>query len=863
MAPPWRDAEPPPPDEILDAFLEWVLAQGLEPYPAQEEALLELMAGQHVVLSTPTGSGKSLVALGLHFKALCERKLSVYTSPTKALASEKFFSLCDDFGAENVGMLTGDASINRDAPVLCCTAEILSNMALRGGTFSDPPYVIMDEFHYYADPDRGVAWQVPLLTMPRTVFLLMSATLGDTSDIQADLERRTGRAVAHVTSDERPVPLDYEYRETPLQETVQSLVERGKDPIYIVSFTQRECAELAQALLSVNVTTKDEKRQLTQAIADAPFDTPYGKDMRRFLSAGIAVHHGGLLPKYRLLVEQLAQRGMLKLICGTDTLGVGVNIPIRTVLFNKLSKFDGQRTGVLKARDFRQIAGRAGRKGFDERGSVVCQAPEHVIENKRRALRPTSKKRSPKKKPPPGTVVWDKKTFDQLIKRPPEKLRSQFDVTHGMILSVLQSPLEEDLEQGPPVDAAEAQLNPELPLDAPGASPPGEPRGYGFLVELVLNCHEPAERKQELLRAAAERFRALRRAGIIFLARDERGPYVEVSADLQQDFSLHETLSLYLVDAVSALDPEQPDFALDVLTYVEAILEDPRVVLYAQERKAKGELVGRLKAQGVDYNDRMAQLEEVSYPKPNEEIIEATFAAFAARHPWVGHEDIRPKSVARDMYTGYDGFADYVRRYGLQRSEGVLVRYLSQVYKTLVQSVPEPLKTDEVYDIEAYLRTTLTRVDSSLIEEWERMMGLDEVVPSEETGPGYDLVRDKKVFDARVRADMHTLLRALAAGEYAEAEHSLRFNPDDPWDAERLERALEPFLEEHGAVEFSPRTRHAEHTIIRQVDTRKWSVTQVLVSPEGVTDWFISGFVDLAGEPDPSGPLVTIYEIGS
>ena len=366
------------PDEILGLFLDWATDAGFELYPAQEQALLEIMGGRHVILNTPTGSGKSLVALGLHFKALCEGRTSYYTSPIKALASEKFFSLCDDFGPENVGMLTGDASINPEARLICCTAEVLANRALREGDRLDVPYVVMDEFHYYSDPERGVAWQIPLITLTKTRFLLMSATLGDISAIEERLEEQTGIEVALVSSEDRPVPLDFEYRETPLHETIEALIAAGKAPIYIVNFTQRECAELAQSLTSMQITTREEREKIRDAVGGFRFDTPYGKEFRRFISFGIGVHHAGLLPKYRLLCEQLSQQGLLRVISGTDTLGVGVNIPIRTVLFTKLAKFDGRKVSILSVRDFKQIAGRAGRKGFDVQGSVVAQAPERL-----------------------------------------------------------------------------------------------------------------------------------------------------------------------------------------------------------------------------------------------------------------------------------------------------------------------------------------------------------------------------------------------------------------------------------------------------------------------------------------------------
>ena len=558
-------------DAILDRFTRWASDSGLELYDAQEEALLELMTNRHVVLSTPTGSGKSLVALGMHFKALCEGKRSFYTAPIKALVSEKFFDLCETFGAENVGMITGDASINSAAPVICCTAEILANMSLRQGTETEAPYVVMDEFHYFADRSRGWAWQVPLLLLERSRFLLMSATLGNTAPIEERIQAITGRDVAHVHSDERPVPLDFTYRETPVLETVETLLASGRQPIYMVHFTQRDAAEQAQGLTSGAITNKEEKKALAEAIGGFRFDSPYGKDVHRFLKFGIGLHHAGILPKYRLLVEQLAQRGLLKVICGTDTLGVGVNIPIRTVLFTGLSKFDGEKVGVLSVRDFKQIAGRAGRKGFDVAGSVVCQAPEHVIDNLRQAAKNAAsgkggKKKDKKKPPPRGFVGWSAETFEQLSTKPPETLRSQFDLSHSTLVALLQRGQDQSL---------------------PGS-------GYRELIALVNATFESPVKKTRLRRKAAVLFRSLQHAQIVRIEPSDKGPIARVDADLQQDFNLHHTLSLYLVDAVTALDPNAPDYALDVISCVEAILENPRALLQAQVRQRKTDLINEL-----------------------------------------------------------------------------------------------------------------------------------------------------------------------------------------------------------------------------------------------------------------------------
>ena len=838
------------PDVILDRFLDWVGAIGFELYPAQEEAVLELFAGRHVVLDTPTGSGKSLVALALHFKALCEGRRSFYTSPIKALASEKFFSLCDELGAERVGMLTGDASINPDAPVICCTAEILSNMALRQGEDLDAPYVVMDEFHYYADPERGVAWQVPLIVLRDTLFLLMSATLGNTAPISERLERRSARQVTRVSSTERPVPLDFEYRETPLHETVSDLLAAAKSPIYVVSFTQRECAELAQALTSIAPADRPERQQIRAAIGEFRFTSPYGKVLKRFLGFGIGVHHAGLLPRYRLLVEQLSQQGLLKVICGTDTLGVGVNIPIRTVLFTRLAKYDGRQVGILTAREFKQIAGRAGRRGFDDQGSVVCQAPEHVIENRRRERRAVEKGRRRKvhRQQPKGEVSWTGETFDSLIARPPEVLESRFAIGHGMILATLQR----DAERRDP-----------------------DRDNFASLRELVAHCHEPPARHRDLLSEAAQRVRSLNRAGVLRAVPDTRTSYywIVVDDELQWDFSLLQTLSLFIVETLEELDPQAPDYPLLVLSVVEAVLEDPRAVLYRQQDVARRRLLDRLKAEGVPYEERLERIAEVSWPRPEAELLEAAFEAFRRGHPWVGGDGLRPKSVAREMFEGYLDFDEYVLRYGLQRSEGVLLRYLSQVYKTLSLSVPIAAKTEGVYDAEGFYRSLVERVDTSLLLEWESLLHpAASTTPPEEREAqaekalrAWDLHHDPAALAARMRAEMHQLVRCLTRQDYESAALLLRSDgASGEWTPQRLEEALEPFVAEYGRIDFTPRARESRRTRIDRRQPGVWEVRQVLTDPQEDDLWCLEAVFDLRGDRGAGGePIVDLLRIGT
>jgi superfamily II RNA helicase len=833
-------------DQILEVFLDWVTEAGLELYPAQEEAVLEVLAGKHVILNTPTGSGKSLVAVAMHLASMCRGRRSFYTCPIKALVSEKFFALCRDFGPENVGMLTGDASVNHDAPIICCTAEILANMALRDGRNARVDDVIMDEFHYYSDRDRGIAWQIPLLTLPYANFMLMSATLGDTSKLEESLARLTKREVSVVRSAVRPVPLDFEYRETPLHETLAYLLDRNRAPIYIVNFTQRECAEEAQNLMSLQLVSREEKQAIAEALQGFRFDTPFGKEISGFIRSGIGLHHAGLLPKYRLLVEQLAQQGKLRVICGTDTLGVGVNIPIRTVLFTKLCKYDGENTAILSVRDFKQIGGRAGRKGFDTQGYVVCQAPAHVIENKRleaKSVGADGKKKKFVRRGPPerGYVPWDKSTFERLMSSEPEPLRSRFQVTHGMILNLLQSP---------------ANLG-------------GWGGGYRRLVEIIASAHDEVRAKSRNRRESAVLFRALRAAGIIHLvpldARrpGSRGRAVQIDIGLQDDFSLNHTLSLYLLDASKRLELSSDGYALDVLSLVEAMLENPTVVLNAQENKLKSEKIGELKAAGVEYEERMAELEKISYPKPNAEFIYDTFNEFVLRHPWVARESIRPKSIVRDMVERYSAFNDYIKEYGLARSEGVLLRYLMQAYKVLAQTIPEAAKTDEVHDIIGFLRAMFEHVDTSLLQEWERMLHPPaELASAEKTGPKH-LGEDPRAFAARVRAEMHALVRALAQRDWDDAAIGTRQDPEDPWPAPRFEQAMLDYFADYPELRFDHGARFPKFTLLESTGDRTWRVRQTLLDPEDDKLWAVEGEIDLRSDPFPEGPLVNVRSIST
>ncbi len=806
----------PSADAVLDRFLAVAAERGLALYPEQEEAILELFAGKNVILATPTGSGKSLVAAALHFKSLCAGELSVYTCPIKALVNEKFLSLCRDFGPDQVGMMTGDASVNPDAPVLCCTAEILANIALAGGPRAAAvKAVIMDEFHYYADADRGAAWQVPLLTLPGARFLLMSATLGTTENFEREAVRLTGVPCVTVRSDRRPVPLLYEYSETPLAERVAQLLQERRAPAYLVHFTQREAAEAAQSLMSLDVCTKEEKAVLATELERVKFNSPHGKDVKRWLRHGIGVHHAGLLPKYRILVERLAQQGMLKLICGTDTLGMGINVPIRTVVFTQLWKYDGKKAAILTVRDFRQISGRAGRKGFDDRGYVIAQAPAHVIENRRAeekaAGNPQKLRKLVKVRAPEGAVGWDANTFARLQSAPPETLSSKFTVSHGMLLLVL--------------------------------SRPGD--GCRAMRQLIDDCHETPVKKAALRKRAWQLFRSLVERRIVeIIPRDDRTApdhKVRVNVTLQEDFSLHQTLSLYLLDALPLLNRESPDYPFDVLTLCESIVEDPEQILRRQVDRLKTEKMAEMKAAGIEYEERIAKLDEIEHPKPLREFIYDSFNTFAAAHPWIEGENVRPKSIAREMFERYLSFADYIRDYGLERVEGLLLRHLSQVWKVLAQTVPDSAKTEEVVEMEVYFRELIRGIDSSLLEEWERLKNpafvADESADKPARPESFDVTRDVASFRRLVRTEILSWLQDAARWDAGG-----RRLPDGEAEEgrERVEsfRLFAPYFEARGHFRLDPEGRAAKHTHWSEDrEAGEWTVAQMLADYAGINDW--------------------------
>ncbi len=910
-------------DGALDVFLDWAGERGFALYPAQEEAVLALAGGAHVVLATPTGSGKSLVAVAAHAQALADGRRSWYTAPIKALVSEKFFALVEIFGAEKVGMLTGDAAVNPGAPIICATAEVLANHALRERELADVGLVVMDEFHFYTEPDRGWAWQVPLLLLPGPQFLLMSATLGDTTVFEEDLARRTGRETVAVAGTERPVPLEFEWVLTPLHDTLELLLREGRAPAYVVSFTQAAAVENAQALMSVDIVPTARKAAIKDAVGGFRFGKGFGQTLRRLVLHGIGVHHAGMLPKYRRLVETLAQAGLLAVICGTDTLGVGINVPIRTVLLTSLTKYDGRRQRVLRAREFHQIAGRAGRAGFDTVGYVVVEAPEHVIENSKALAKagddPKKRRKIVRRKPPEGQLSYNEDTYQRLVSAKPEPLQSRMKVDHAMVLNVLdqwdgqQAALhtvlldnhEEETRRDALVERAvqvlgsllragvvepddgsdrESWLPAEPDPAPPAASDPadevaGESEEEGdagaagadlgalglLLAEAGLTPTpqgagdagdaDPAGRTDP---ADPDDAAPVREHGALerFL-RVEGQPYAngpfQVALDLHDGFALNQPLSAFALAALGLLDPESPGYTLDLVSVIEATLDDPRPVLMAQRYEARGEAVGAMKADGMEYEERMEALDDVGWPRPLAEELEGALRVYRQTHPWVDPRGLSPKSVVREMYERAMTFGEFVAHHKLARAEGVVLRYLTDAYRALRSTVPTSARTEEVDDLVEWLGEVVRHTDSSLLDEWESLTNpadllSPDVRPSSESRA---LSANPRALRVMVRQSMFRRAELLSLRRYAALAALDGGLSEEEWAA-----AAATYLAEYGDLGTGPQARGPGLFRVTE-EPDLWVVEQILDDPDGDHDWRITAELDLPAT-DEAGELVLV-----
>ncbi len=864
------------PEDALMRYSSWVQSQGITLWPHQEEALLDLASNEHVILGTPTGSGKSLVAVGMCYFACTQNKTIYYTAPIKALVSEKFFYLVKLFGKDLVGMITGDCVINSEAPIICCTAEILAQDALRWETDSDIKLVCMDEFHYFGDKDRGWAWQVPLLVLKDTQFLLMSATLGDTTALAQKLKSLTQRDVSTITNAPRPVPLSYSYSTLSLEASVELIMQQRGVPVYIVCFAQSEAQKSAAALASFGISNKEEREEIKKELAGFNFSTAYGKELKRLLLCGVGVHHAGMLPRYRLLVERLAQKGLLPVICGTDTLGVGINVPIHTVVLRALAKYDGRRMRILNSREFHQITGRAGRSGFDTEGVVVSLATPYEIERLRARAKaandPKKLKRIKVPKPPEGYVGWSEHTFQKLIESEPEALTPRLKITHAMVLA--------EVMHG-------------------GAA-------YARLHALIKNSFQTAEEQEKLIHACQEIFATLMDAGVI-VREEATGAAVQpgddtadaqptattavqpkgdtaattagdtnataaadtwenasyaLAKDIPSDFALDQMLAPFVIAACELIDRESPNYALDIVSLVEASLENPPQIMKALVKEAKNKALAEMKMEGIDYEERMERLENVSYEKPLKELIDAAYTRYCAEVPWAKDFQLYPKSIVRAMLESANDFKGYVQKISISRSEGTLLRYLSDAWRVLAKTIPQEFINDDLERIISWLHMLIRTTDSSLLDEWEMDSLTAKAPQTPRVGPA-QIVEDPHGLEVMIHNALFK--RVLLASKNDSAALG---KLDEPFGFyERKWRSvLDEFFEAHEALYINQDARSKRYF---SVDTREektqhlWHAHISFLDAEGDIDFGISADVNLDATKTAGEVIFMHYRAGA
>jgi hypothetical protein len=426
-----------------------------------------------------------------------------------------------------------------------------------------------------------------------------------------------------------------------------------------------------------------------------------------------------------------------------------------------------------------------------------------------------------RKKPPEGTIGWGQPTFDRLVTAEPEPLTSSFQVSHAMLLNVI----------------------------ARGGDP------FVAMRHLLTDNHEePAAQRRHIRRAIAIA-RALLAGGVI----EKVGGAYRLVEDLQLDFALNQALSPFALACLELLDRESPDYPLDVVSVIESTLEDPRQVLSAQRQRARGEAVNAMKAEGIEYEQRMELLEEVTHPRPLRELLDGAYETYRRGHPWVADYELKPKSVVRDMYERALTFTEYVSFYGLSRSEGLILRYLADAYRALRQTVPEDARTEELTDLIEWLGELVRQVDSSLLDEWERLRnpgGPVEEVALDEKPPA--VTTNARAFRVLVRNALFRRVELAALRHYDELGE---LDAEAGWTADRWAEAIEDYFAEYDEIGTGPAARGPA---LLQIDAGPavWTVRQVFDDPAGDHDWGIDATVDLAASDEIGAAAVTVAAVG-
>ncbi len=708
-------ATPTNADIELGFYERFFFSRDLEPYPVQEKAIEKIVAGESVLVTVPTGTGKTLMAKAGIWKALARGETAIYTTPLRALTEEKYRELCDDFGADKVGFATGDYKVNPDAPVQVIVAEILWNKIYGDRVHAPADVVIMDEGHYFNDPERGHVWEQSIIGLDaRSQLVILSATVGDAEQFCNWVYSCRRVELALVQSNERKIPLYHQYRESYLIEVARDLFQKGECPTIIFTFGRELCFERARLLKSCSRFTTDEERARIAEVAEATLlDRGISKELKPLLLHGIGIHHAGILPKYKQMVERLTLERLIKFVVSTETISAGINLPAKRVIFPEMRKYIQGKARLLNSAEYHQMAGRAGRPQFDTDGVAIALAPEAVVQTIRKEMkdaqkgrftvdenkvRRTAYSRAKAEAQKDGDVTWDEEAFNRVVAGKPAPLRSQTKITAEQILAI-----------GLP-DLTEEQLGPtEAPAPPPESDlPPSLHLNIKTVIDnLLLSDHDKVG-AQKRLAQVTDNLRAL---GIV----DEHGRQVAGQVVNQ----LRGIDGLFVFFALRKQDLGYPE-----LRELVEFLVDHEVVWKLLQRKVddkkrewiKNRLRERRREEPqVSWEDVEAEYEQ-KFPRELSPVeqIHADFLA-AVPHPEL-HGGKKRKVIWAAMEEAQLGFFEFVEREDLAAEEGNLFSYLARVMKC-ARMLRQATGLGEFETVERAVRDVLSVVDERVIEE--------------------------------------------------------------------------------------------------------------------------------------------------
>jgi hypothetical protein len=714
----------PSPADLELAFVDkFFWSQGREPYPVQEQAISAIISGKSVLVTVPTGTGKTLMAKAGIFAALARGQRAVYTTPLRALTEEKFRELSDDFGPENVGFATGDYKINRDAPIQVEVAEILWNRIVGEKNVAPADIVIMDEGHYFNDPERGYVWEQSIIGLdPRAQLVVLSATVGHPERF-CHWVHLTRKVEMHlIDSRERKVPLEHQFREELLLDTVKDLSWKGDVPAIIFCFGRELCFDVARLLKSCRRFTSDEEKAEVEKRCDEVFlQGGVAKELRPLLTHGIGIHHAGILPRYKQLVEELALERLIKFVVSTETIAAGINLPAKTVVFPSLRKFIKKEPRIVTPAEYHQMAGRAGRPQFDDKGLAITLAPEEITVDLRKEMKDAGKRgaidevkikktiygRARNDAQRKGELIWTPEVHADLVRGEPAELRSKTKITAEQVLAIGLPDLTTTHLPGAPTEGAAGEPAP--PIDEIEASlPPSMRLNVVTVIDHLLIDEKERRNLHKMLAMLVDNMKAI---GVI----DEHGN--QVKGQMIKELQGMDGLFVYHELFTHQLGYEELRELIELLVDHDAV---QRIFDRRNEDVKREWCRARLREMRMENGQVAWEDVEAEWDRDHPYVpstCEQHLAEFQALvpHPEI-HGGKKQKRLWAQMEDSNVGFMEFVDKEGLAHEEGNLFSYLIRCMNT-ARKLGEASELSELETIAERIRGVLSKVDRRLLDE--------------------------------------------------------------------------------------------------------------------------------------------------